>query len=84
MPDDSDMNQEETGPGVNPFQDVFNDNLKEAAIQKDKYVLGMIETCMKIDDKLIFNQVEKIKLLVIQGKLRKFNFIEYLQVGNLR
>ena len=34
MSDDSDMNQEETGHVVNPFEHVVNDNLKEAAIQK--------------------------------------------------
>ena len=36
MPDYSDMNQEETSPVVNPFQDVLNDNLEEVAIQKYK------------------------------------------------
>ena len=65
MLDDSDMNQEETGPGVNPFEDVVNDNLKEAAIQKEKNVMGMIEPCMNRVEILICDKVEKIKLLEI-------------------
>ena len=46
MPDYSDMNQEETGPVVNPFEDVVKDNLEEEAIQKEKYFMGMVEPCM--------------------------------------
>ena len=51
MPDDSDMKQEETGPVAILFEDVVKDNLEEAAIQKKKYVMGMVEPCM--------NRVEK-------------------------
>ena len=47
------MNQEETVSVVNPFKDVVNDNLEKAAIQKEKYVLRMIEPCM--------NRVEQLK-----------------------
>ena len=69
------MNQEETGPVFNPFEDVVNDNLEEAAIQKEKNVMGMIEPCMNQVEKLICKQVEEINILEIQGKLRKFNLL---------
>ena len=61
--DVSEINQEENGPIVNPFENVVNDNLEEAAIQKEKNVMGMIEPCMDRVEILICNQVEKIILL---------------------
>ena len=57
--------KKKTGSVVNPFEDVINDNLEEAVIQKEKDVMGMIEVCMNRVGKLMCNQVEKIKILKI-------------------
>ena len=76
MPDDIDINKEETVPVVNPFEDVVKYNQVEKATKKEKDVMGVIEACMNRVGKLICHQVEKIKILKIEGKLRKFKFVE--------
>ena len=53
----SDDSQEETGTVINPFEDVVNKNLEKAAIQKEKYIMKMIEAWMHRVEKLICNKV---------------------------
>ena len=53
MHGDSDIILEESGPVVNPFENVVKYNLEEAIIQKGKYVMGMVEPCMNRVEKLI-------------------------------
>ena len=60
MTDDRDMNQGQTIPVVNPFEDVVKDNLKQAAIQYNSILI--ITKCQNLSNILHSSRRHKVNL----------------------